>query len=222
MIYFDLLPKDILYLIIEYINDRYEINKFIKSSKCLIDLFNNDELWKEMLFINIRNPKINYDYLWMDNYFNNLNIATKYNINQNKYAVVFRKINKEDSVSERTIRNINSGFIDYAMDSSDEVIGIADSDGDLYYEKRNYDILTSLLRSLKLHLGIEFKNFISGLGPHAAHSTAIFKIDSIKFDDLNTIIYDTTNFDWLPNHDNIITLETKIGNIILLDAPNLK
>ena len=68
----------------------------------------------------------------------------------------------------------------------------------------------SFLEFFEFNLGINPKNII------------MVKLDMMIIDDLKTVIYDTTNFNWLPEHDSIITFETRAGKIILMDAPNLK
>ena len=53
MSYLNILPNEIIYVIIKNLNDRNLINKLIHSTKYLIETFNNDDIWKEIFFINI-------------------------------------------------------------------------------------------------------------------------------------------------------------------------
>ena len=113
MNYFDILPREILFIIISKLNDRNQINKLIRSSEYLITLFNNDGVWKEMLYINIKDPIINNEYLEMDNYLNNLNTNTKYDVDiinlegKFKYAIMFRQIHGSDQDIKNEIARIN-------------------------------------------------------------------------------------------------------------------
>jgi len=80
--YFDDLVLDLTYLIVSYISDFTDINKLINCSGSLKNHFKNDDAWKTLFYHNIKNPVINTNILWRDNYFINLNPKTKYKINQ--------------------------------------------------------------------------------------------------------------------------------------------
>ena len=63
--YFDILPLDIIYSIISYL-DKYEISNLTNISNNLKNKFNNDDIWKEMVY-QLKNPVINTNHSWRDN-----------------------------------------------------------------------------------------------------------------------------------------------------------
>lgn len=88
MSYFDTQPLDIIYSIISYL-DKYDINKLINNSVDLIIKFSNDTTWKEMLYHNIKNLVIDINHCWRDNYMDNLDIKSKYNIESLKLNITY-------------------------------------------------------------------------------------------------------------------------------------
>ena len=81
--YFNLLPEELLYIIIDSIKDKYEIDNLINSSERLSYHFCKDMNWKKMFYINYKGAKtvINKLHTWRDNYMDNLNVKDKYNLN---------------------------------------------------------------------------------------------------------------------------------------------
>lgn len=77
--YFDSLPQELLTQIIYYLNEE-DINKLFRSSNTLKELYFNEDFWKNCLYQNCKDILLT-DSLWITNYFNNINIKKKYDIN---------------------------------------------------------------------------------------------------------------------------------------------
>lgn len=213
--YFDILPSEPLYNIIYYMKDKYEINKFIIISKEIKDKFSNDDIWKEMLYINLSEPIINKDHLWKDNYLDNLNIFTKYNIDhvdlavKYDYVILFREINRTIGEIRLEVDDINQGFGDWVGNSDDRVAFISSStDSSIYYvneqDKDNYIIILNyLINNLKISSN---EGFIG------------FHIDDMKLKNLDQLVNDNANYGYNDN-DTIFTLKIGDLNIVLFDTP---
>ena len=107
----------------------------------------------------------------MDNYFNNLNINSKYNINsinaniKYNYAIFFRDINQDQSKIFDTMDNITSGYENYIAASEDAVMGIVDMNGNILNKPELYEEMLPVLLILVKFLKIDLKNMV------------IFKVD---------------------------------------------
>lgn len=77
---FNNIPYEIIFHIIKYIDNRTDINKFIYSITFLKEIFSDDDIWRNMLYQNLKDPIINETILWQDDYYNNLDISVKYNL----------------------------------------------------------------------------------------------------------------------------------------------
>lgn len=76
----DTIPLELIFNIVRYLDTSTDINIFIYSINNLRSKFENDRIWKLMLYQNLENPIINNQILWRDNYYNNMNISNKYNL----------------------------------------------------------------------------------------------------------------------------------------------
>lgn len=233
--YFDILPNELLYQIMHYIKNKYLINKFIASSRALSDIFNNDLIWREMLYTNIKNPVINTEHLWKDIYLDNLNIESKYNVNMINtgiiydYIIFFRRIDRQRDELQEEIEELNNELPDayvvsghsvsFIVSSSDPAIRVTDNNSlqDFVY------ISNHIEKVLKLDL-----RGIIGFGPRNIN---IFD-PSINVFHLKTSIDEYGLYPRIDNSNNIITFKinylnpfnnfkVKDLNIILIDAPNL-
>ena len=77
----DRLPEELLFTIILHLDLKEDLNNLIYSSEELIYRFVPEKTWRKMFHQNIDQPIINEKYLWRDNYYNNMDLDRKYDIN---------------------------------------------------------------------------------------------------------------------------------------------
>ena len=212
--YLDTLPNELLYNIIYYINDKYEINKLCYTLKIL----NDDDMWKDMLYINIKDPIINKENLWKDNYLDNLNIKSKYNIDhvnlhiKYDYAIVFRKIKRTVEEMSKDMYKINREFHNYVTAPfEDKVIFIISNLKDVktIVDSSYNDKYKTICQYLACNLKIR-RSDASCIG---------FKIDEMYILTLRDLL-DEIGLSYETNgYNNIMSLKINNLNVILFDAP---
>ena len=206
-------PKDLIYIIVSYLS-KYDINKFIMSSETLMTVFNKEENWKEMLYINIKDPVIDRSITWRDNYINNLNIETKLNIkiidastNTNEYIIFFIDVENEKDELPDCIHDLKRD-----LNSSDVNVNVAfikNINGDVAFSvddhKTSAQILGYIVNKLKI------KNSCIGIHTYA---------DELTVHNLNYITR-AINGPLDNKYHNIISCCVGDLKVLLMYAPDL-
>lgn len=123
--YFNCLPKELVYTIVNYISTKNDLDNFINSNEVLIDLFNRNDVWKELYYQNYDNEFIDSDIdSWKMYYMKRYSVLKIYLAKEDKI------ITDEFFIGERYLR---STFYNYEMSSL-----FIDSKNNLY---RGYDPL---------------------------------------------------------------------------------
>lgn len=78
--YIEMLPDELIFHVIKYIENSNDMNKFIYAIKYLRYKFLDDVLWQRMLYQNLSECIINTECLWKDNYYSNMDLASKYSL----------------------------------------------------------------------------------------------------------------------------------------------
>lgn len=162
--YFDELPSEILFHVISYFDIKEDINRFIYSTDQLAIRFISDDIWKYMLYQNIRNPVIGDPLdLWRDRYYNNINDVIKYNVE------IFNETGIYDYIIIKTSSSFN--LLSYNINNNK-----TDPDDILDEEDENVPSLSFLTDDIKyLYINSKDKEFVQ-------------KISQLKFIDLYTCI----------------------------------
>ena len=204
-------PKDLIYIIVSYL-DKYDINKFIMSSESLMTVFNKEENWKEMLYINIDDPVIDLSITWRDNYINNLNIESKLNIkiidrtiNYDDYIIFFRDILTEKDELPDNTHDLHSAFDPRITN----VAFIKNIHGDVAFFGMDKKISTNILDYIGNKLKI--KNSCIGFRTHT---------DDISIADIENVIEAVTDYNHNQYH-NIISCYVGDFKVLLMYAPDI-
>ena len=212
--HFDILPLDIIYNVISYL-DKYEISNLTNISKNIRNKFNNDDIWKEMVYHNLKNPVINVNHSWRDVYLDNLDIKSKYNVQlfspkiMYDYVFVYRNIiepNKND------INWINKELRNNIIYQSTSIIYIKKSDGNILdfgptdKQKNDFEEIINYI-SYNLEINIPYGFYV-----FAGKNYYPFELSHML---TKNWIYGNTG----PNNNNIISFSFNKLNILLLEAP---
>lgn len=143
MSYLDSIPRELLYIIISYLSDKYEI----KNVTSIITFTEND--WKNLLYHSVHNTeiKINNKHTWEDNYFDNTDERKIHNINiMSKHDVydhvVIFGINIDNSDNIDNIKDvINDCIVRETGDDTDDQVAFIQTSTYKYIMKADGDHL---------------------------------------------------------------------------------
>ena len=213
--YFNLIPNELLYTIIYYIEDKYVLNKLISSIDQLTAYFSDENNWKDMLYFIYKNPVINLDHTWRDNYLDNMNIKDKYNLEiintspkSYKYAIFFRDITGDKQRIENDVDNIREGYDDYVGQSNDYISIITNLKDYVRRADNDHLIYAKMVDFVEKQLKIN-------------HPYIIFHVDLMDIYSLSDLLNNYTIYGPKFNLSNIIKTKIDDIDIILVDAPEL-
>lgn len=93
--YFNCLPRDLIYTIINYISTKKDLDNFINSNEILIESFSKDDVWKELYYHNYDNEFIDSDVnSWKMYYMKRYSILKTFSVKEDKMIVNDKAIDK--------------------------------------------------------------------------------------------------------------------------------
>jgi len=188
--YFDNLVLDVTYLIISYLDKPADLNKLINCSESLKARFQEDDAWKTMFYHNIKNPQVNQDILYRDNYYTNMNSISKYDINEHddyKYLIVSVKNFRSPSLEEFLSGNYSDPF-----GYCDNLKFITNHGKIEYINDFEYNtvlnILSEILTDSTIYMGFDLSltyfdlnDFFRDMFSAGYNITKTFRIDNVSF-----------------------------------------
>ena len=214
--YFNLLPEELLYIIIDSIKDKYQIDNLINSSDNLSYYFSKDINWKKMFHINYKGVKtvINKLHTWRDNYLDNLNIKDRYNLEvvnidmKNIDYIVFLKNITTDILELPNDMDLFEGSINnYEGTEGDRVAYIMNNQGNMITNPDDNEKSKYIINYISNKLNIK-------------RSSIGFHIDNINIYGYVDIMNDF-NYQNEPDDNNLIKFEIEGIKVLLIDAPDL-
>ena len=214
--YFDALPEELLFIIIEILDNKYQINNLISSSNKLTIYFSRDMNWKKMFYINYKDVKtiINKLHTWRDNYSDNLNIKDRYNLEvinidmkNIDYIVFLKNITTEISELPNDMDLFEDSINNYGGTEGDRVAYIMNNQGNMITNPDDNEKSKYIVDYISNKLNIK-------------RSSIGFHIDNINIYGYVDIMNDF-NYQNEPDDNNLIKFEIEGIKVLLIDAPDL-